>query len=156
MAEQRPAHYAADVTDREEPTQTERPDHEGASVGYASKLLRIGMMAQEMLGEARRAPLDEKARHRLREAIGRSIDELRTILPRELQRELDDVTFPLTDEPSESELRLAEAQLIGWLQGLFHGIQASLFAQQMQAQAQAQNYPRRSLPDNDGDAGRYL
>ena len=119
-----------------------------------TKLLRLGMMTQEMLGEMRRAPLDEQARERLHGTLDRTVEELREILPSELRDELADVTLPLPDDASEGELRLAQAQLVGWLQGLFHGIQASLFAQQMQMQAQAQAYPRRALTD--GSTGQYL
>ena len=119
-----------------------------------TKLLRLGMMTQEMLGEMRRAPLDAQARDRLHATLDRTLDELREILPNELRDELADITLPLSDDASEGELRLAQAQLVGWLEGLFHGIQASLFAQQMQMQAQAQGYPRRSLPD--GATGQYL
>jgi hypothetical protein len=110
------------------------------------------MMTQEMLGETRRAPLDAQARDRLQKTLMRTIAELEDILPPELREELSDVTLPLSDEASEPELRLAQAQLVGWLEGLFHGIQASLFAQQMQMQAQAQNYPRRALDST----GQYL
>jgi hypothetical protein len=119
-----------------------------------TKLLRLGMMTQEMLGETRRASLDTQARDRLHATLERTLEELREILPAELRDELADVTLPLSDDASEGELRLAQAQLVGWLQGLFHGIQASLFAQQMQMQAQAQGYPRRALPD--GAPGQYL
>lgn len=119
-----------------------------------TKLLRLGMMTQEMLGEMRRAPLDEQARGRLHATLERTLEELREILPLELRDELADVTLPLSNDASEGELRLAQAQLVGWLQGLFHGIQASLFAQQMQMQAQAQAYPRRGLPE--GSTGQYL
>jgi hypothetical protein len=133
----------------------EAPPGEGLE---PTKLLRIGMMTQEMLGEARRAPLDAQARTRLREIFDKTLGELKRILPPELERELNDVTLPLSDDPSEPELRLAQAQLVGWLEGLFHGIQASLFAQQMQMQAQAQGYPRR-LPGSTTDGnpgGQYL
>jgi hypothetical protein len=120
-----------------------------------TKLLRLGMMTQEMLGETRRAPLDEQARERLHATLARTLEELREILPSELRDELADVSLPLSEEASEGELRLAQAQLVGWLEGLFHGIQASLYAQQMQMQAQAQGYPRRTtLPD--GTTGQYL
>ncbi|MGZ6772866.1 MAG: proteasome activator, partial [Mycobacteriaceae bacterium] len=47
--------------------------------------------------------------------------------------------------PSESELRIAQAQLVGWLEGLFHGIQTAIYAQQMAARAQLEQM-RRALP----------
>ena len=84
-----------------------------------------------MLDEVRRAPLDDAGRRRLREIHERSIHELESVLSPDLQRELSEVILPITsDTPTESELRLAQAQLVGWLEGLFHGIQATLFTQQ--------------------------
>ena len=131
------------------------PPAAGSDGFEPTKLLRIGMMTQEMLGDARRAPLDAQARERLHGILDKTLSELKRVLPPELERELDDVTLPLSGDPSEPELRLAQAQLVGWLEGLFHGIQASLFAQQMQLQQQAQGYPRRQLPTGDG-SGQYL
>ena len=116
-------------------------------VGHPAKLLRIGSMAREMLEEVRRAPLDDDGRRRLRDVYERSVVELKEILSPELQEELTDVSPPFVDEvPSESELRISQAQLVGWLEGLFHGIQAALWAQHVAAQAQAARFPRKLLP----------
>ena len=94
-------------------------------------------MVRSLLDEARRAPLDDAGRRALKEIHERSIHELEEILSPDLRQELEEVTLPFSsDTPSESELRIAQAQLVGWLEGLFHGIQATLFTQQMQAQRQ--------------------
>jgi hypothetical protein len=109
-----------------------------------TKLIRIASMVRTMLEEVRRAPLDDAGRRRLREIHERSIAELQSVLSPELQKELAEVVLPFTtDAPSESELRLAQAQLVGWLEGLFHGIQASLFTQQAMAQSQLDEVRRR-------------
>jgi hypothetical protein len=103
-----------------------------------AKVMRIGSMIKQLLEEVRAAPLDEKARHRLTEIHRRSIDELETGLAPELVEELERVTLPFEEghTPSDAELRMAQAQLVGWLEGLFHGIQAALVAQQMAARMQ--------------------
>ena len=94
-------------------------------------------MVRALLDEARRAPLDDAGRRSLKEIHERSIHELEEILSPDLRQELADVTLPFSsDTPSDAELRIAQAQLVGWLEGLFHGIQATLFTQQMQAQRQ--------------------
>ena len=117
---------------------------EGEQVSRPTKLIRIASMVRTMLDEVRRAPLDDAGRRRLREIHERSIGELQEILSPELRQELTDVVLPFTDEaPSESELRLAQAQLVGWLEGLFHGIQATLFTQQAVAQQQLDQMHRR-------------
>jgi hypothetical protein len=109
-----------------------------------TKLIRIASMVRTMLDEVRRAPLDDAGRRRLREIHERSLRELEEVLSPELRRELTDVVLPFTSEaPSESELRLAQAQLVGWLEGLFHGIQATLFTQQTVAQQQLEEMGRR-------------
>ena len=116
---------------------TEQTPPEVPPVIDASKLLRIGTMIRELLAEARRAPLDDGGRDELKEIYTRSINELREVLSPELRSELDDLTVPLDAEaPTDSELLIAQAQIVGWLEGLFHGIQATLFTQQMQAQQQ--------------------
>ncbi len=116
----------------------------------ASKLLRIGTMIRELLNEARRAPLDEDGREHLREIYTKSVAELREVLSPELRGELDDLTVPLDGTaPSESELLVAQAQIVGWLEGLFHGLQASAMAQFAQQQQAA-----RVLPD--ADTSGYL
>ena len=111
-----------------------------------TKLIRIASMVRSMLEEVRRAPLDDAGRKRLKEIHERSIVELEGVLSPDLQQELAEVVLPLTDEtPTESELRLAQAQLVGWLEGLFHGIQATLFTQQAAAQSQLDEMRRRAL-----------
>jgi hypothetical protein len=110
------------------------------------KLLRIASMVRELLEETRGAPLDERGRTRLRQIYERSVDELRDVLPDELERELQEFVLPLEGVPTESEMRVAQAQLVGWLEGLFHGIQAAMVAQQQAAMAQLQELRRRGLP----------
>jgi Protein of unknown function (DUF2587) len=110
---------------------------DGESVTSPTKLIRIASMVRTMLDEVRRAPIDDAGRRRLADIHERSLDALEDVLSPDLKSELDEVVLPLTsDTPSESELRLAQAQLVGWLEGLFHGIQATLFTQQATAQAQ--------------------
>ena len=112
-------------------------DVEGEQVTRPTKLIRIASMVRGMLDEVRRAPLDDAGRRRLREIHEKSVAALEGVLSPELQQELAEVVLPFSsDAPSESELRLAQAQLVGWLEGLFHGIQATLFAQQMAARQQ--------------------
>lgn len=117
-----------------------------------TKLIRIASMVRGMLDEVRRAPLDDAGRRRLREIHERSLAELEGILSPELKKELTEVVLPFTSEaPSESELRLAQAQLVGWLEGLFHGIQATLFTQQASAQQQFEEMRgRRALEASQG------
>lgn len=116
-------------------------------VEQPAKVMRIGTMIKQLLEEVRAAPLDEASRHRLREIHSTSIRELEDGLAPELRDELDRLTLPFTDEaPSEAELRIAQAQLVGWLEGLFHGIQTALFAQQMAARAQLEKMRQGALP----------
>ena len=111
-----------------------------------AKVMRIGSMVKQLLEEVRNQPLDDKGRARLAEVHRRSIRELEDGLAPELVEELERISMPFTeDSPSDAELRIAQAQLVGWLEGLFHGIQAALFAQQMAAQQQLQQM-RRALP----------
>jgi hypothetical protein len=107
-------------------------------VEQPAKVMRIGSMVKQLLEEVRAAPLDDRARTRLREIYESSIKELGEGLAPELREELDRVTLPFTEDvvPSDAELRIAQAQLVGWLEGLFHGIQTALFAQQMAARVQ--------------------
>lgn len=114
--------------------------------GQPAKLIRIASMIRELLQEARQSSLDESSRERLRGIYVRSLSELKQVLSEDLQRELDALTIPLDATPSESEIRVAQAQLVGWLEGLFHGIQAALWIQQMDAQTQLQEMRRRALP----------
>lgn len=119
-------------------------DADGEGVTRPTKLIRIASMVRSMLDEVRRAPLDDAGRARLREIHEKSVHELESVLSPELQKELTEVVLPFTsDAPSESELRLAQAQLVGWLEGLFHGIQATLFTQQAMAQGQLDEVRRR-------------
>ena len=132
----------------------------GESVRQPTKLIRIASMVRGMLDEVRRAPLDDAGRRALREIHEKSLHELEGVLSPELQQELEDVVLPFTSEtPSESELRIAQAQLVGWLEGLFHGIQATLFTQQAMAQQQLSEIgPRRALEGPGGERlpGAYL
>jgi Protein of unknown function (DUF2587) len=123
----------------------ERPVTE--MVEQPAKVMRIGSMIRQLLEEVRAAPLDEKSRARLKEIHESSIKELEDGLAPELVSELERLSLPFTDNeiPSEAELRVAQAQLVGWLEGLFHGIQTTLFAQQMAARAQLEQM-RRALP----------
>ena len=113
-------------------------------VARPTKLIRIAAMVRALLDEARRAPLDDAGRRSLKEIHERSIHELQEILSPDLRQELADVTLPFSTEmPSDAELRIAQAQLVGWLEGLFHGIQATLFTQQIQAQRQFEEMRNR-------------
>jgi hypothetical protein len=116
-------------------------------VEQPAKVMRIGTMIKQLLEEVRAAPLDEAGRQRLREIHESSIRELEDGLSQDLRDELDRLTLPFGSEiPSEAELRIAQAQLVGWLEGLFHGIQTALFAQQMAARAQLEQMRGRALP----------
>ena len=115
-------------------------------VEQPAKVMRIGSMIRQQLEEVKSAPLDEKSRARLKEIHQNSIKELEDGLAPELVQELERLSLPFEDAtPSEAELRVAQAQLVGWLEGLFHGIQTTLFAQQMAARAQLEQM-RRALP----------
>lgn len=117
---------------------------DGEQITRPTKLIRIATMVRTMLDEVRRAPLDDAGRRRLRDIHERSLAELEGVLSPELQKELSEVVLPFTsDAPSDAELRLAQAQLVGWLEGLFHGIQATLFTQQAAAQGQLDEMRRR-------------
>jgi hypothetical protein len=136
-----------------EPTET---------VAQPAKVMRIGSMIRQLLEEVRQAPLDEKSRTRLREVYDTSVRELSDGLSPDLAAELDRISLPFdADTPSEAELRVAQAQLVGWLEGLFHGIQATLFAQQMNARSQLEEMRRRQLPPGGDESpsarpGTYL
>lgn len=144
--------------------QPEAENNEGAdkeSVSQPSKLIRIATMVKSMLEEVRQASLDEAGRQRLRQIHERSLAELSEVLSEDLQEELSEVMLPFDEgTPSESELRIAQAQLVGWLEGLFHGIQATMMTQQMMAQQQLEQMRRRALPPGQqpqGPAmGQYL
>ncbi len=135
-----------------EPTET---------VAQPAKVMRIGSMIRQLLEEVRQAPLDEKSRTRLREIYDTSVRELSDGLSPDLAAELERISLPFeADTPSEAELRIAQAQLVGWLEGLFHGIQATLFAQQMNARSQLEEMRRRQLPSGEDSPasrpGTYL
>jgi hypothetical protein len=126
------------------PPQDGRQDTE--AVESPAKVMRIGTMVKQLLDEVRAAPLDERSRERLTRIYQTSVTELAEALSPDLQEELRQFVLPFDDEhpPSDAELRIAQAQLVGWLEGLFHGIQATLFAQQLAAQQQLQQM--RQLP----------
>jgi hypothetical protein len=134
------------------------------SITQPAKLLRIASMVRELLDETRQASLDETGRKRLADIYHRAVSELSEVLSGDLQEELTDLAPPLEAVPSESEIRVAQAQLVGWLEGLFHGIQAAMFAQQAAARAQFDELRRRGLPGGQQEApqepagprGQYL
>ncbi len=140
----------------------ERADAElQEAVSSPAKVMRIGQMVRQLLEEVRHAPLDEAGRARMREIYDTSVRELAGGLSPDLAEELGRVTRPFPEgTPSEAELRVAQAQLVGWLEGLFQGIQATLFAQQMAARNQLEEMRKRALPareqDDSGSPGLYL
>ena len=117
-------------------------------VEQPAKVMRIGTMIKQLLEEVRAAPLDDASRSKLREIHKTSIRELEDGLAPELRDELERLTLPFTEDtiPSDAELRIAQAQLVGWLEGLFHGIQTALFAQQMAARQQLEQMRQGALP----------
>jgi len=123
-------------------------DLNAESIEQPAKVMRIGSMVKQLLDEVRQAPLDEAGRVRLREIYEQSLRELASGLSPDLVAELHRMTidFDADRTPSEAELRVAQAQLVGWLEGLFHGIQATLIAQQMAARAQLEEMRQRGLP----------
>ena len=136
------------------PAAASEPQHEEPAGGGSitdlveqpAKVMRIGSMIRQLLEEVKAAPLDEASRQRLREIHSASIKELEQGLAPELVEELERLSLPFSDDtPSEAELRIAQAQLVGWLEGLFHGIQTVIYAQQMAARAQLEQM-RRALP----------
>ncbi len=134
-------------------------DHEGEqteTVSEPAKVMRIGSMVKQLLEEVRVAPLDERSRERLAEIYERSIVELSEALSPDLQDELRNLALPFRDGeiPSDAELRIAKAQLVGWLEGLFHGIQATLFAQQLAARQQLEQM--RQLPPGAMQGGQQM
>jgi hypothetical protein len=123
-----------------------------SEVGEPAKVMRIGTMIKQLLEEVRAAPLDEASRVRLKEIHARSVKELEEGLTPELREELERLSLPFTDDsiPSDAELRIAQAQLVGWLEGVFHGLQTALFAQQMAARMQLEQMRRGQLPPGMG------
>lgn len=156
------------VVDVEEPPQVieveepvEAQDDSGSFITEPSKLIRIASMTRAMLEEVRQSEVDEPGRRRLGEIYTNSLDQLRESLSEDLQDELESIFQPLHEEQaSESELRIVQAQMVGWLEGLFHGIQASLFSQQAAAAAQLDEMrSRRALEAATEEArgpGQYL
>ena len=137
-------------------------EEERESVQEPAKVMRIGSMIKQLLEEVRTLDLDEPARERLRDIYDRSVSELSSALSPDLQDELGRLTLPfVADEvPTEAELRVAKAQLVGWLEGLFHGIQATLFAQQMAARQQLEEMRHQLAPGEQvaatgGPAGQH-
>ncbi|WP_019972574.1 bacterial proteasome activator family protein [Mycobacterium sp. 141] len=124
-------------------------------VEQPAKVMRIGTMIKQLLEEVRAAPLDDASRNRLRDIHRTSISELEDGLAPELRDELERLTLPFSEDsiPSDAELRIAQAQLVGWLEGLFHGIQTALFAQQMAARAQLEQMRQGALPPGTGGPG---
>lgn len=125
-------------------------------VQQPAKVMRIGTMIKQLLEEVKAAPLDDASRNRLRDIHTTSIRELEDGLAPELREELERLALPFTDDaiPSDAELRIAQAQLVGWLEGLFHGIQTALFAQQMAARAQLEQMRQGALPPGVTGAGQ--
>ena len=120
--------------------------HPTELVEQPAKVMRIGGMIRQLLEEVKSAPLDEASRARLANIYEASINELKSGLAPELVEELERMSSPFSsDAPSDAELRIAQAQIVGWLEGLFHGIQTAIYAQQMAARAQLEQM-RRALP----------
>jgi len=142
-------HDAQDGDDSEERSLTDL-------VEQPAKVMRIGTMIKQLLEEVRAAPLDDASRNRLREIHATSIRELEEGLAPELREELDRLTLPFNEDsaPSDAELRIAQAQLVGWLEGLFHGIQTALFAQQISARAQLEQMRQGALPPGVRQSGQ--
>ena len=128
--------------------EVESPEQEQENVIEPAKVMRIGSMVKQLLEEVRGTPLDERSRERLAEIYERSIVEISSALSPDLAQELHELALPFREGevPSEGELRVAKAQLVGWLEGLFHGIQATLFAQQFAARQQLEQM--RQIPQN--------
>ena len=137
-------------------------DERRDTITEPGKLLRIALMLREMQEEVRRADPDEVGRQRLKQIHETSLNEMRAVLPGGLKEELDALTLPFeSDTPTESEIRIAQAQLIGWLEGLFQGIQAAIVTQQMSARQQLEQMRGRGLPqgpltERPGGTGQYL
>ena len=129
-------------------------EEQGDAVTSPAKVMRIGSMVKMLLEEVRAAPLDEPSRERLAEIYERSVAELSEALSPDLQQELKMLALPFREGevPTEGEIRVAKAQLVGWLEGLFHGIQATLFAQQLAARQQLEQM--RQLPPGSGQPGQ--
>ena len=146
------------------------PDQPGADIDgddkpdihQPAKVMRIATMVRQLLEEVRHAPMDDASRSRMKEIYETSVKELAGVLSPDLQAELARLSLPFgTEAPTDAELRVAHAQLVGWLEGLFHGIQAMLFAQQAESRARFEEMRRQSLPAAEDQApvpgeGTYL
>jgi hypothetical protein len=134
-------------SDRDEHDEHDEPRSVTELVEQPAKVMRVANMIRNLLEEVKSAPLDEASRQRLKAIHEASIKELESGLAPELVEELERLSLDFTDDstPTEAELRIAQAQLVGWLEGLFHGIQTALFAQQMAARQQLEQM-RRALP----------
>jgi len=141
---------AIPIEPQDMPAPDEGPPQE--TITEPAKLLRIASMVRELLDETRQASLDESGRKRLADIYQRAVSELSEVLSDDLKQELGELAPPLEGVPSESEIRVAQAQLVGWLEGLFHGIQAAMFAQQAAARAQFEEIKRRGLLPQNPDA----
>lgn len=136
-----------EVVPTNEETQAPEPVLSRESVEHPAKVMRIATMVRQLLEDIRQAPLDEASRVRLRDVYETSVRELGEVLSDDLKDELGRLSLPFeADTPSDAELRVAHAQLVGWLEGLFHGIQAMLFAQQAESRARFEEVRRHSLP----------
>ncbi|NKY50001.1 bacterial proteasome activator family protein [Nocardia vermiculata] len=159
------APFAEQVTGKGNPDDAEKAQAGGEEsladmVEQPAKVMRIGTMIKQLLEEVRAAPLDEASRNRLKEIHKTSVHELEQGLSPDLRDELERLALPFSEDsvPSDAELRIAQAQLVGWLEGLFHGIQTALFAQQMAARAQLEQMrhalpPGAQLPRDGGQGG---
>ena len=164
--DQAPPHVLQAVPVEEAPA----ADGENETITEPAKLLRIASMVRELLEETRQTSLDEPGRARLAAIYTRAVGELSEVLSPDLREELEQLAPPVEGLPSESELRVVQAQLVGWLEGLFHGIQAAMFSQQAAARAQFDELRRRGLmaqnpapdgpatepPSSDRGSGQYL
>ncbi|MEU4320540.1 bacterial proteasome activator family protein [Nocardia fluminea] len=154
--------FTAQVVPDDEKAASESAETLTDMVEQPAKVMRIGTMIKQLLEEVRAAPLDDASRSRLKEIHKSSVRELEQGLAPELREELERLTLPFTDDsvPSDAELRIAQAQLVGWLEGLFHGIQTALFAQQMAARAQLEQMRQGALPPGmhaaDAKAGGHV
>lgn len=144
------------------PEQIQGDEGKSEGIQHPAKVMRIAAMARQLLEEVRGAPLDEASRTRLADIYETSVKELSDVLSPELREELTRLSLPFAaDAPSEAELRVAHSQLVGWLEGLFHGIQAMMFAQQMEARTRLEEMRRQSLPPGSSPqpeptSGQYL
>jgi hypothetical protein len=142
----------AEAPELVDPPATDEPAKN--SVEEPARVMRVGTMIRQLLEEVRQTPLDEPSRERLREIYETSIKEIAASVSPDLREELDRLALPFAEgTPTDAELRIAQAQLVGWLEGLFHGIQATLFAQQMAARNQLEDMRRQLPPGQDPALG---